>query len=125
GRKVGGGYEDPPPRTTPRGGRSDAVRTVGALTPRFALAGRYGVARLRFKPSGSGGFQRFLALLPVARAQFVGLQRVEHAQYFLRIAADAAISDVREADHALRIDQEGRALGDALLVHDAERLGQI
>src|ERR1044072_4831759 len=38
------------------------------------------------------GLQDLVALLPVAGAQLVGLQRIQHAQHFLRIAAD------READ---------------------------
>src|SRR3546814_5199839 len=35
------------------------------------------------------GLQDVFALLPVAGAEFVGLQGVEHAQHFLRVAADA------------------------------------
>src|SRR5262245_54169106 len=35
-----------------------------------------------------GGLQDLVALLPVAGAELVGLQGVEHAQHFLRVAAD-------------------------------------
>src|SRR3546814_2212552 len=35
------------------------------------------------------GLQDVFALLPVAGAEFVGLQGVAHAQHFLRVAADA------------------------------------
>src|SRR6266702_634808 len=41
----------------------------------------------------SGGLQRVLAGLPVARAQLVGLQRVEDAQHLLRVAADREVVD--------------------------------
>ena len=72
--------------------------------------------------AASGGLERLFALLPVARAQLVGLQRVEHAQHFFRVAADGQVGHVDEADHAFRIDDEGRALRNArVLVEDAER----
>src|SRR5579883_292398 len=72
--------------------------------------------------SSSGGLQDLFAPLPVAGAKLVGLQRVEHAQNFLRVAADREVVDRHEADDALRIDDEGRAQADALaLVEDAER----
>src|SRR5690348_2895679 len=70
--------------------------------------------------------QRVFALLPVARAELVGLQRVEHAQHFLRVAADAQIVDRGKANHALGIDDEGGAQRHAgLLVEDAERRAQL
>ena len=60
--------------------------------------------------------------LPVAGAQLVGLQRVQHAQHFLGVAADIQVRDVDEADHALRIDDVGGALRDAgFRIEDAER----
>src|ERR1700728_3923070 len=74
----------------------------------------------------SGRLEGVLTLLPVARAQLIGLQRVEHAQHFLGAAADIQVGDVDEADHALRIDDEGGALRHARLrIEDAERTGQL
>ena len=70
----------------------------------------------------SGRLQGVFALLPVAGAQLVGLQRVEHAQHFLRAAADVQVGDVHEADHALRVHDVRGALRDAgFRVEDAER----
>src|SRR3546814_18751934 len=43
------------------------------------------------------GLQDAFALLPVAGAEFVGLQGVEHAQHFLRVAADAEVVHRHEA----------------------------
>src|SRR5882757_8901212 len=74
----------------------------------------------------SGGFQDLVALLPVAGAELVGLQGVEHAQHFLRIAADRQVVDRHEADDALGIDDEGGAQADALaLVEDAQCLREL
>src|SRR4051794_20280888 len=73
--------------------------------------------------AASGRAERRLALVPVARAQLVGLQRIEHAQHLGRVATDGQIVDRREPDHALGIDDEGRTQRDALpLVEHAERL---
>ena len=58
-------------------------------------------------------YESLFALLPVAGAELVGLQRIEHTQHFLRVAADRQIGDVDEANDAFRIDNEGGALGDA------------
>src|SRR5215212_4254255 len=72
------------------------------------------------------GLQDLFALLPVAGAKLVGLQRIKHAQHFLRIAADREIVHRHEADDAVRIDDEGGAQADALaLVEDAQLLGQL
>src|SRR3546814_5772737 len=72
------------------------------------------------------GLQDVFALLPVAGAEFVGLQGVEHAQHFLRVAADAEVVHRHEADDALRVDDEGGAQRDALgLVEHAEVLAQL
>ena len=49
-----------------------------------------------WRPS-SGRLQRVFALLPVARAQLVRLQCVQHAQYLLRAAADRQVGHVDEA----------------------------
>ena len=66
------------------------------------------------------------ALLPVAGAQLVRLQRVEHAHHFLDITADAEIGDHDEADDALRIDDEGRALRNAFVrIQNAKRRGTV
>src|SRR5258706_79014 len=61
----------------------------------------------------SGSPEELVALLPVARAQFVGLQRIEHAQDFLGIAAHAHVVDRHETDYAFRVDDERGAKGDA------------
>ena len=61
----------------------------------------------------SGRLDDLFALLPVAGAEFVGLQRVQHPQHFGRIAADAHVGDIDEADDAFGIDQIGGALGNA------------
>src|ERR1700744_480608 len=75
--------------------------------------------------TSGGGLDDLFALLPVAGAEFVRLQSIQHAQHFLRIAPDAHVGDIGEADDAFRIDQESRALGDAsLFVKDGERLGE-
>jgi len=54
--------------------------------------------------------QRFLTLLPVARAEFVGLQRVEHAQHFLRIASHGKVRHIRKTNDAFRIHNVRRTL---------------
>src|ERR1700736_5617918 len=58
----------------------------------------------------SGGLQSFLTLLPVAGAQLVRLKSVQHAQDFLRIAADVQVGHVDEADDALWVHDVSRAL---------------
>src|SRR3954470_132980 len=76
--------------------------------------------------SGSGRLKRVLALLPVAGAQLVGLQGVQNAQDFLRVAADRQVIDRSEADDALGIDDEGGAECHAFgLVEDAELGAQL
>src|SRR6266481_1010335 len=72
------------------------------------------------------GLQDVVALLPVAGAELVGLQRIEHAQHFLRVAADREVVHRHEADDAVGIDDEGGAQAHALaLVEDAERPGKL
>src|SRR5216684_5384321 len=72
------------------------------------------------------GLQDVVALLPVAGAELVGLQRIEHAQHFLRVAADREVVHRHEADDAIGIDDEGGAEANAFsLVEDAERLGEL
>ena len=76
---------------------------------------------------GLGGrLQDFLAFLPVAGAELVGLQRIEDAQLLLRVTADIEAVDRDVLDHIVRIDDEGGAIGDALFrMKDAERVGQL
>src|SRR5499427_8021231 len=62
----------------------------------------------------SGRLQGVFTLLPVARAQLVGLQGIEHPQYFLGAAADTEIRYVDEADHALGIE-DAEAAGELAL----------
>src|ERR1700754_1932430 len=72
------------------------------------------------------GLQDLVALLPVAGAKLVGLQRIEHAQHFLRVAADREVVHRHEADDAIGIDDEGGAQADALgLVEDAQLLREL
>src|SRR3954452_6333524 len=57
--------------------------------------------------------QRLLALLPVAGAKLIALQRIENAQDLIGIAANRALRHVNETDHIVRVDDECRALRDA------------
>src|SRR5687768_16210029 len=67
-----------------------------AITPRlmrwsFAYSGsRFLRSSIDMVISSRGG-ERLLALLPVARAELVGLQRVEHAQHLGRVPPDAEV----------------------------------
>src|SRR5688572_15755665 len=73
-----------------------------------------------------GGPQNLFALMPVAWAQLVGLQRVEDAQRLLRIAALVEAVDRHMLDHVMRIDDEGSAQANAgVLVENAERTGEL
>ena len=47
-------------------------------------------------------------MLPVARAQLVGLQRVEHPQHLVDVAADGTGGHRDELDLVVRVDDEGR-----------------
>src|SRR6516162_9987420 len=74
----------------------------------------------------SGRLQGLFALLPVAGAKLIGLQGIEHPQHFLGAAPDAEIRDIHEADHALRIDDEGSALRHARLgIENPKRAGEL
>src|SRR3546814_2720394 len=75
---------------------------------------------------GSGrGLQNFLALLPVAGAQFVRLKRIGHAKRFLRVAALVETVHRHMLDHIVRIDDEGGAISDAFILgDDAKRVGE-
>src|ERR1700733_1291111 len=74
----------------------------------------------------SGRLQRRVALLPVARAELIGLQRIEHAQNFIWTAADVEVGHVHEADDALRIDDVGRPLRNTGFgIEDPERVRQL
>src|SRR5690606_4954185 len=79
-----------------------------------------------FQTDSGSRLEYFLAILPVAGAELVGLQGVEHAQDFLRIAADAEVVHRHEADDAFRVHDEGGAQADAFrLVQDAELLAEL
>src|SRR5262245_49199799 len=72
------------------------------------------------------GLQELVALLPVARAELVRLQRVQRPQHFVDVAADAQVVHRREADDPLGIHDERRTERHAfLLVEDAERRRQL
>src|SRR5665213_526773 len=76
--------------------------------------------------SMSGCLEGVLSLLPVARAQLVGLQRIQYAQHFRRVAAYRKIGDVNETDHTLRVDHEGGALGDAgLAIENTQGVAEL
>src|SRR6266404_354715 len=66
------------------------------------------------------------ALLPVARAQFIGLKRIQHAQDFLRIASDRTGGDIRELNHAVGVHEKSSALGDTFNgIDDSKLLAQV
>ncbi len=70
--------------------------------------------------------QSFFTLLPVARAEFVGLQCIKNTQNFFRAASHREIGDIDEADDAFGIDQESCALGDAFFrIENAQLLGEF
>src|SRR6185295_2546830 len=75
--------------------------------------------------SPSRGLQRFVARLPVAGAELVRLQSIENAQHLVHVAADVHVGDGREPDHALWIDDERRAFGDAFRIEHTERAAQV
>ena len=65
----------------------------------------------------SGGLaQGLFALLPIARAKLIGLQRVEHSEGFINVAADRQIVDRHPSDDAVWIDDVCRAQGHALFL---------
>ena len=67
-----------------------------------------------------------LALLPIARAELIGLQGVEHAQHFINVAADGEIGNHNETNDAFRVNDISGALGDTGVgVEDAERGGEF
>src|SRR5580698_32401 len=75
---------------------------------------------------GLGSLQSVLALLPVAGAELVGLQRVQHADHFLRVTADVEIGDVDETDDTLRVHDVRRTLCHARFrIEDAEAGRQL
>src|SRR3954468_23995437 len=74
----------------------------------------------------SSCLEELIAFFPVARAKLIGLQRVKHAEYFLRIAADAHVVDRNEANYAFGVDNERRAQRHPfLLIEHAERRRQL
>src|SRR5437763_1966913 len=80
-----------------------------------------------WRPGGlGGGTEHFLTLGPVAGAELVGLQRVEDSKRLLRVAADIEAVDRDVLDDVVGIDDEGGAIGDALIrSDDAERVRQL
>src|ERR1700739_2989607 len=100
-----------------------------STAPRFSCRSRAYAgsdSRMASRVFMSGRLQGLFALLPVAGAELVGLQRIEHPQHFRGAAADGEIRDVDKADHALRIHDVGGALGDAgLRIEDAEAAGEL
>src|SRR5579864_4445753 len=106
-------------------GAPAVVRTL----PKFSCRSRAYAGRLSRSVSRvliSGRLQGLFALLPVAGTELVGLQRIENAQHFGRVAADRKIGDVDEADHALGVHDVGGALGDARFgVENAEAPGEL
>lgn len=84
------------------------------------------MARARGARPLGGRPQDLFTLRPVARAQFVGLQRIEEAQRLLRIAANVQTIDRDMLDHIVGVDDEGGAIGDTSIgSDDAERVGEI
>src|SRR5690348_15477615 len=76
---------------------------------------RYTVVTITAADAGSCRFQGFLTLLPIAGAELVRLQRIEHTQHLLRAAANVEIGDVHETDDALRVHDVRGPLRDACL----------
>src|SRR5690625_5001031 len=75
---------------------------------------------------GSGDLENLFALLPVAGAEFVGLQRVQDAQGLLRVPADTQVVHGHVADDAVRVHDEGGPQADAFVhVKDAELGGEL
>ena len=65
--------------------------------------------------------QCFLALLPVARTEFVGLQRVEHAKNFIDITAYAQVVDGYVTNDIIGIHDKSGALANTFVrIEDAE-----
>src|SRR5579859_2485693 len=108
---------------------SPGAPPVVSTAPRFscrsrAYAGR--LSRIVSRLLMSGRLKGLFALLPVAGTQFVGLQRIENAQHFCRIAADGEIGDVDEADHALRVHDVGGPLSDPRFgIENSEAAGKL
>src|SRR6185503_13306473 len=95
----------------------------------FSSSSNVSAARLDRLMQGfsiSGCLQELFALLPVARAELVGLQRVERAQHLVDIAADVHVDHRDKADDAVGVDDEGGAQRHAFLaLEHAEGAGQL
>src|SRR3982751_6283647 len=98
-----------------RGGPGDEARPSKrpALWP--AATPRKGAARMTVRRLGRLRLQHLFARRPVARAELVRLESVEHAESLRRVAADVEAVDRDVLDHIVRIDDEGRAEGDAFI----------
>src|SRR5690606_19880573 len=66
-----------------------------------------------------------IALLPVAGAQFVGLQRVQHPQHLVDITAHGTGGHRDELDLVVRVDDEGGAVGHTVGIENAGRGGEF
>src|SRR5581483_11686392 len=73
-----------------------------------------------------GRNQSWLALLPIAGAEFVGLQRVQYAQDFLDVAAYRQVGDRYKADDPVWINDKSGSLRHAFLgIENAQCGGQL
>src|SRR5581483_9199050 len=109
--------------------RCAGVSRPGASTAcRFSLMSRAGSemdARSSSTAFMSSDLDRFLSLAPVAGAELIGLQCIEHAKRFGDAAADGENVHVHPADRPFRIDDERGAKSDAgILADDAELLAE-
>ena len=99
-----------------------ATATPQRWAPRARLGCVSTAARFNFRSLAASGSpsrnssnvamlcrQRLLALLPVAGAELVGLKGVERAQHLVDVASDREVIHRDEADHAIGVDDEGRA----------------
>src|SRR3546814_13019796 len=73
--------------------------------------------------------ERLFAFFPLGGADFVGVRRnilrgLDLAQQLRGIAADTFAGDLHQLDHALRIDDEGRAIGEALAIAPDIEIGR-
>src|SRR5262249_49807151 len=101
------------------GGTVTPLAIFASLSPHLSLWPCGSVA----KPTDLGRFaQGLFALLPVAGAKLIGLQRVEHAQSLIHAPPDRQIITRHPSDDAFGIDDECRAQRHALfLVKDSQR----
>src|SRR6185312_2860800 len=100
----------------------------GALgTPLMVfLRGALSAPLTDFSAACSGSLQCLVALLPVAWAQFVRLQRIQYAQHLVRVTPDAEVRYVDKANDTLWVNDVGGPLRDAgFRIENAERARQL